>query len=482
MRPNLQIKPLSFRSHLYAEDLPQKDTITLPEAVAWLSGIEGADVQATVLCNPDERCKALLAGRNYKSAGFWQHVLSEIVADNEGRVGRWDWSTFEFVTDRKSPKSRSRQARNEQRLTELVESLIPRLGKSLFELRDLVTEVRRAETKRIWAIRSSLIDLVSNLERIASPDSLARLRLNNLESRSNTDRLHLSLCADGVFQRSDSRANPAGSVELWNRRPFFPPPKFLTGSIEFCRSSLIERFVSEPDRIRDVWINELLDQPYWGVAVAAIYLAEKGDLETVFRRVGHENETNHYVDSDTTIAALFGEPVASLSQLERLLRRGRVSAFGVRTGGSKAEPIPVPELLHMQFEILHSLRTIRLADRSGVSNLSWEHVSIKSCELMAHLPPKLPSGRDNAVSGLTHASSSVGAESRALKAAAEWVEAHEAQWTLSFGTIFDWIESESMPLSNNAKDRLKTLLAQKFDFLTRRGPRPKRRPPNWPHN
>lgn len=472
MRPNLQIEPLKFKSKLLPEDLPDTDIVSLSEAVAWLSGLPVEQAESNVLLPPDERCQALLSGRRYKSAGFWQQVLSEIVRENEGHTGRWDWSTIEFVAERKFARSARARARNEERLLKVVAQVSARTTKDVPKLLEEVSAVRRPETDRIWAIRSALLELVTTLESIVTEATKAEILIAHSRKNVFPESLHLSLITGCIFQRTDSDANPSGSVELWRRRDFQPSPKLIAQRVGFDRSALVECFVSKPDRIQDEWTLEVLSRPYWPASFAAVYLAEAGDLEALYRRLSIGNEFDCLAYSGEEPLSLFDdERPASLTNLEGLLRAGKISAIGVRSNGNKSEPIPIAELTFLEFQLDYNARIVRLTDKSGHSKVSWVNVVFDAESVKKLMPPTLPAKGTMRVGPLS-------GKPAAFRVASTWISNHAGRESLRYADVFRHLETEGYGLTPTAKKRLRKKLGEAHPFLTRGGRTPGKRAGN----
>lgn len=473
-----RVKALKFKSTLLPEDLPDTDTISLPEAVAWLSGLPVEQAAANVLLTPDERCKALLSGRRFKSAGFWLQVLSEVIRDNE-HSGRWDWSTIEFITERKFAKHDSQRARNEHRLIQVVERVTAKTGESPQQLLDQLLPIRRSETDRIWGIRTALRDLVSNLESVVSKETLLRIRSGLRPDQAIPEKLHLSLACNAVFFRTDADASDNGSVELWKRRWFQPLAKLITERIDFDRSALVRCFVDEPNRILQEWAEEVLARPYWPIGFCAVYISEAGDLEKVFRRleIGSEFDAVAYSDDDP-FSSFDNLRISSLSEAERLLRRGEITAYGVRAGGCRSEPVPIPECLFMEFELEFAAKAIRFVDKTRRTSLSWDHICIKSDGLKSRLQPQQIHRSSQTTLSAANLRD-LRSEDPAFDFAVQRIERHSAQWSITYDMIYGWLTDAELIRSENAWERLKYLLGLKFEFLTRKGARPKTRPSNW---
>lgn len=474
-----RVDALTFKSKLLPEDLPDTDIISLPEAVAWLSGLPVEQAESSVLLTPNERCQALLSGRRYKSAGFWLQVLSEVNRDNE-HSGRWDWSTIEFITERKFANHDSQRARNEHRLIQVVERVTAKTGISPQQLLDQLLPIRQTETDRIWSIREALLNLVSNLEGVVSQETLLRIRNRLKPDQEIYEKLHLSLACNAVFLRADADASDDGSVELWKRRCFQPPAKLITERIDFDRSALVRCFVDEPNRILQEWAEEVAARPYWPIGFCAVYISEMGELEKVFQRleIGSEFDAVAYT-SDDPLSSFDNLRISSLSETERLLRRGDITAYGVRAGGCRSEPVPIPECLFMEFELEFASKAIRLVDKTRRTTLGWDHICIKSDDLKARLRPQQIHHSPQTTSSLEnqHGSRS---QDPAFDFAIRRIELHNAKWSISYDTIHGWLTDAEMIRSERAWERLKHRLGLKFEFLTRKGARPKTRPPDWP--
>jgi hypothetical protein len=466
-----RVEALKFKSKLLPEDLPDTDSISLSEAVAWLIGLPVEQAESNVLSTPDDRCQALFSGRRYKSAGFWMQVLSEVIRDNE-HVGRWDWSTIEFIAERKFATHDSQRARNEYRLIQVVEKVAAKTGSSPQQLFDQLLPIRRTETERIWRIRASLLDLVTNLASIVTSDTKAEILRAHSRRNDFPDCLHLSLTTGCIFQRTDSDANPLGSVELWKRRRFQTFPKLLSQQVSFDRSALIECFVSKPDRIQDEWTSEMLARPYWAVSFAAVYLAEGGDLESLYRRLDIGNEFDAVAYSGDEPMALFDdERPASLTTLERLLRTGKISAFGVRENGDRVEPIPISELVFLEFELDHRARIVRLLDRSGRSKVSWVNICFDAESVKKYVQPTLPAERTMQVGA-------VSARPAQFVVASAWIDNQTDRKTLRYADVFSHLKREGYELTQTAQNRLRQKLGEAYPFLRRGGRPPGKQPGN----
>lgn len=460
-----RVEALTFKSKLLPEDLPDTDIISLPQAVAWLSGLPVEQAEANVLLTPDERCQALLSGRRYKSAGFWQLILSEVIRDDE-HSGRWDWSTIEFIAERKFAKHDSQRARNEHRLIQVVERVAAKTGISPQQLLDQLLPIRRMETERIWGIRSSLLDLVTNLVSIVTADTKAEILGAHSRRNDFPDSLHLSLSLGCIFQRTDSDANPLGSVELWKRRRFQTLPKLLSQQVGFDRSALVECFVSKPDRIQAEWTSEMLARPYWAVSFVAVYLAEEGDFESLYRRLDIGNEFDAVAYSGDEPMHLFDdERPASLTTLERLLRTGKISAFGVRENADRIEPIPIAELVFLEFELDHRARIVRLLDRTGRSRVSWVNICFDAESVKKHVAPTLPA------KGTTRVGAVSGRPAPFVVASA-WIDNQADRNTLRYAAVFSHLEREGYEISQTAQKRLRQKLGEAYPFLRRGGRTP----------
>jgi hypothetical protein len=386
----------ALENELLPEALPEAEAISLRAAVAWLAGLPKGDLDDFDTSRPSRRL-----GRTEQSKRFWMRVFDHLSSLDEGIDTSLDWHGMIFHDAVREIPIESRRAQTERRIFAAARRYLDSRGRSAAEMSSDWSESLKYEVGRIWAIRDALGLLSEHIGSLLSDENAAEELSRRIGGPTKDATGYcVSIRTNSVDLVRWPEHEGTRFVELWRETKSARFRTQLKAGVTLKRCELVRLFVMEPDQERDNWITAKLEQPYWHVGVALLYIAFNGQMGRVYQAI-QGLSTSGYSEGEVNLSLIAirseidddddnfdGLPATNL--MRELLRSGKVSARGVRTNDSYEGTIDVASWQFLDLKNNWHPAFISAVDNSGRTAISWQHVLIDFRQLRSLIVPELP--------------------------------------------------------------------------------------------
>lgn len=488
--------PLVWTKELRAEDLPDRDTLSPREALAWLVGLPHdafADFESQAI---DKRCKARI-GRRFKSAQFWVAIFKWLADGQDGVARDCPWSELAHITDRHLGYSQQRQVELEGSFRRAATSFSRKDGRDFRQLaKDWFTILKEEDE-----LRSSIAKAAQEIsKKLPSLDLEARYgnRLGRLFSDRGCVQRGYRLSFREESLRQAGLGQKQGMVELFTARNS-DAEEVLIEDLELPRDALIREFINKPDQACAEWLQQMARQDMWtpNALVALIYF--DFDVGEFWRREDQRRAGGGeylYLGADSDTLGNSGDAFHHILEvLLRKLRTGVLLAYNRPSPQELSTEFPAREwadrFLHMLHEdrlfahgkrILQDDRTEFVLTHEGIEVVGFDRKKMFSAfpeipRALSDFAAKNGFAFEPSLAAQADASNSRD-ESQAIRNAALWIRDHQQPWRIDFKKIFLAFDPKER-LGKHAKSRIKAELSQRFPGLKRPGKRPVDKPADW---
>lgn len=488
--------PLIHTKVLLAENLPDRETVSPREALAWLVGLPHDALDNFHGQSIDQRCKARI-GLRHKPAQFWVAIFEWLADGEDGVVRDCPWSELAHITDRRLEYSQKRQIEIEGRFRRAATVLASKHGKDFRHLFKDWSAILKQEVDLGWSLVSAALNISAKLPSL-DLDKRYGNRLEELFSDQGSDRHGYRLSFQDESLRQAGWDQKQGMVELFTIRNS-DAEEVLIENLELPRDALIREFITKPDQECAVWLQQLAKQDMWtpNALIALIYF--DFDVKEFWRREHLRRSSGNeylYLGADSDIWGNSGGAFHHI--LDDLLGK-------LRTGALKAYYRPTPKglssellqrdwadrflhFLHEKTLFAHAKRilpddeTEYVLTREGIEIVGFDREKIFQAfpdipQAFSDFAAELGFPFDPPLIKIANASTS-GKERRAEKAAEQWVREHKSPWQIRFKDIFKAVDPEKQ-LGKQARKRIQAALGLSFPGLSRSGPRHDDKPGDW---
>ncbi|MEH6809539.1 MAG: hypothetical protein V7651_11835 [Hyphomonas oceanitis] len=381
---------------LLPEALPAAEAISLRAAVAWLAGLPKGDLDDFDTSKPSHRL-----GRTEQSKRFWLRVFDHLASRDEGLDTNLDWHGMIFHDAVRQIPADSRRAQTERRIFSAARRYLDSGGRSAAEMSSEWSESLKNEIGRIWVIRDALGLISEHIGTLLCDQNAAEELRRRVDSQPRDATGYcVSLRTNSLDLVRWPEHEGTRFVELWRETKSAQFRTQLKADVALKRSELVRLFVIEPDQDRDNWISAKLDQPFWPISVALMFVAFNGQMEQVYKTV-QSLSTHGYSETNVTLDRIaiwtvsddedddVGVPAASCL-IRKMLQSAKLEARGVRAHDSFEGKIDAASWQFLDLKSNWHPAFISAEDTSGRTSISWQHVLIDSLQLRSLIIPELP--------------------------------------------------------------------------------------------
>ena len=366
-----------LKKELSIEDLPPQDFHSVRDVVCWLAGLPIGSLKDFDQQHPNVRCRARIE-RSIRSAKLWIDVFDCLERDPTSEDGLMD-----RIIDGFSRKLWFKDTNHRKRrigwLRTIGTDLCNERGSTPAKMREEWSDVVEYESNRAQWIREAGLQLATALSSLTNDESqpsevrslVAKVELGKLGYR-------IDVKNEVLFALEHKDARGMKGVALWFDRPEYGPVE-VSSSLGFKSTELERVFITEPDRVRDEWINDKLEHPFWQLDFCLAYLKYEGDLQQL------HSLTKDY--AEISVYSLIRYPIENfdlehddksiIQRAEELFRKGKLEAWGVRAGANRLEQVPVAEWTILEIFFDWPNGQAYLGTPSVPHTMRWDNVVVK---------------------------------------------------------------------------------------------------------
>lgn len=372
-----------LKKELSVEDLPPQDFHSVRDVVCWLAGLPIGSLNDFDQQHPNVRCRARIE-RSIRSAKLWIDVFDCLERDPTGEDELMDRIIDGFSRELWFNDANHRKRRIGW-LRTIGADLCNERGSTPAKMREEWSDVVEYESNRAQWIREAGLQLAAALPGLANDESqpsevrsfVADVELGQLGYR-------IDIKNEVLFALEHRDALGMKGVALWLNRPEYGPVE-VSSNLAFKSAELERVFITEPDRVRDEWINDKLEHPFWQLDFCLAYLKYEGDLQQLHRL------TKDY--AEISVYSLISYPIENfdleqddksiIQRAEELFRKGKLEAWGVRAGANRLEQVPVAEWTILKIFFDGPKGQAYLGTPSVPHSMRWDDVVVKRQTIMS---------------------------------------------------------------------------------------------------